>query len=57
MQQYQTRVRKMRRLRSGRKIGRDANGVPLEYYDPAIRAARRAARREAGTDQEQESTS
>ena len=55
MQQYQTRVRKMRR--PGQHHGRSTDGIRQTYYNPAIRAAREAAERtkaEHGQDSEQE---
>jgi hypothetical protein len=44
MQQYKTRVRRMRPL--GQHHGRSTDGIDQNYYNPAIRAAKAAQRRE-----------
>jgi hypothetical protein len=41
MQQYQTRIRRMRQ--PGRHHGRSTDGIRKVYFDPEIRAARRNA--------------
>ena len=57
MQQYQTRVRKMRPR--GQKHGRSTDGIRQSFRDDAIitakAAAQRAAQAESATDQEDQS--